>query len=255
MLAITGLQFHDLIGTHTQQDVALDKLFMDVCVYNERIMGPAHVENVVDLACRTAISYGGVAHVTIPGRFSGPGAEEAQAFAAQRSRPHQHASALTATKFPTRRSAAAGGRHSERRQEGRDPGGPRRAGLRRQLEQIAEMLAAPIVKALLGKAAVPDDSPYTTGAIGLLGTAPSQEAMEECDTLLMVGTPSLTSNSSQARPGAKACRSTSTPCASACAIPWKSAWWATATAVLENLIPLLEEARRIAVSWKKRRTE
>jgi pyruvate dehydrogenase (quinone)/pyruvate oxidase len=57
-----------------------------------------------------------------------------------------------------------------------------------ELEQTAELLAAPIVKALLGKAAVPDDSPYTTGGIGLLGTKPSQEAMEDCDTLLMVGT-------------------------------------------------------------------
>src|SRR5205823_5709427 len=57
-----------------------------------------------------------------------------------------------------------------------------------ELEQVAELLAAPIVKPLLGKAAVPDDSPYTTGPIGLLGTAPSQEALEACDTLLMVGT-------------------------------------------------------------------
>ena len=57
-----------------------------------------------------------------------------------------------------------------------------------ELEQTAELLGAPIMKALLGKAAVPDDSPYTTGGIGLLGTKPSQEAMEDCDTLLMVGT-------------------------------------------------------------------
>src|SRR4029434_8256723 len=54
--------------------------------------------------------------------------------------------------------------------------------------QVAEKLGAPIIKALLGKAAVPDDSPYTTGGVGLLGTRPSQEAMEQCDTLLMVGT-------------------------------------------------------------------
>lgn len=54
VLAITGLQFHDLIGTFTQQDVALDKLYMDVAVFNERIMGPTHVENIADLACRTA---------------------------------------------------------------------------------------------------------------------------------------------------------------------------------------------------------
>src|SRR5437763_10300733 len=66
VLAITGLQFHDLIGTYTQQDVALDKLFMDVAVYNERVMGPTHVENVVDRACRTAIAYHCVAHLKIP---------------------------------------------------------------------------------------------------------------------------------------------------------------------------------------------
>jgi pyruvate dehydrogenase (quinone)/pyruvate oxidase len=57
-----------------------------------------------------------------------------------------------------------------------------------ELEQIADLLGAPIIKALLGKAAVPDDSPYTTGGIGLLGTRPSQEAIADCDTLLMVGT-------------------------------------------------------------------
>src|SRR6059036_3689004 len=54
VLAITGLQYHDLIHTHTQQDVALDKLFMDVCVYNERVMGPTHVEPITELAIRTA---------------------------------------------------------------------------------------------------------------------------------------------------------------------------------------------------------
>src|SRR5438128_2085535 len=66
VLAITGLQFHDLINTYTQQDVELDKLFMDVTKYNCRIMGPAHVQNVADLACRTALSYRGVAHITFP---------------------------------------------------------------------------------------------------------------------------------------------------------------------------------------------
>src|SRR5689334_15649391 len=66
VLAITGLQFHDLLHTHTQQDVELDKLFMDVCVYNARVMGAAHVQNVTELACRTALGYRGVAHVTIP---------------------------------------------------------------------------------------------------------------------------------------------------------------------------------------------
>src|SRR5947207_486669 len=66
VLAITGLQFHDLVDTLTQQDVNLDRLFMDVCVYNARVMGANHVENVVELACRTALAYRGVAHITMP---------------------------------------------------------------------------------------------------------------------------------------------------------------------------------------------
>ena len=65
VIAITGLQFHDLTGTATQQDVALDRLFMDVAAYNERIMGPAHVENVIELACRTAVARRQPVHVTM----------------------------------------------------------------------------------------------------------------------------------------------------------------------------------------------
>src|SRR5471032_2607018 len=57
VLAITGLQFHDIVGTYTQQDVELDKLFIYVARYNARIMGATHVENVVGLACRTALAY------------------------------------------------------------------------------------------------------------------------------------------------------------------------------------------------------
>jgi len=69
VLAITGLQFHDLIGTLTQQDVGLDRLYMDVAGFNERIMGPTHVENVTDLAVRTALSYRTVSHLTFPVDF------------------------------------------------------------------------------------------------------------------------------------------------------------------------------------------
>src|SRR2546421_6867003 len=53
--------------------------------------------------------------------------------------------------------------------------------------EIADKLGAPVVKALLGKAVIPDDHPLTTGGLGLLGTTPSQEAMEECDALLIIG--------------------------------------------------------------------
>src|ERR1041384_4163530 len=75
VLALTGLQYHDLINTQTQQDVELDKVFQDVAVYNNRIMGVEHVENVVAMACRAAISRRGVAHVTMPVDFQSQSAQ------------------------------------------------------------------------------------------------------------------------------------------------------------------------------------
>ena len=186
VLAITGMTYHDLIGTRTQQDVALDRLFMDVAKFNERIMGPAHVENVTDLACRTALAYRGVAHLTFPVdiqemKTGGP--------RSPRNVDHHSSDVLG-------RSAGLPAEHQLRRAAELLNTGERvvilagRGALHAgdELEAVADRLGAPIVKALMGKAAVPDDSPYTTGGIGLLGTRPSQEAMEECDRLLMVGT-------------------------------------------------------------------
>src|SRR3954463_14748106 len=66
VLAITGHHYHDLIDTHAQQDVDLDRLFTDVAVYSARVMGPTHVENVAHLACRTALARRGVAHLNFP---------------------------------------------------------------------------------------------------------------------------------------------------------------------------------------------
>src|SRR5437764_3610716 len=66
VLAVTGMTYHDLIGTMYQQDVNTDYLFQDVAVFNQRVMGPAHVVNLVDLAVRTAIARRGVAHITFP---------------------------------------------------------------------------------------------------------------------------------------------------------------------------------------------
>jgi pyruvate dehydrogenase (quinone) len=186
VLAITGLQFHDLVGTYTQQDVALDKLYMDVAVFDERIMGPAHVENMTDLACRMALSYHGVSHLTFPVDF-----QEMEVKARMRSKRNvpNHTSDVSA-----RSARVPDGADLHRAAEILNAGkkvailaGRGALGASNELEQAAERLGAPIIKALLGKAAVPDDSPYTTGGIGLLGTKPSQEAMEDCDTLLIVG--------------------------------------------------------------------
>jgi pyruvate dehydrogenase (quinone) len=187
VLAITGMHYHDLVGTHAQQDVDLDKLFMDVAVFNQRVMGPNHVVPLTDLACRTALSYRGVAHITFPVDLQEE--EVSKSEASKRGKQYQTSDVWAAP-------ARVPGEADLKRAADVLNAGSRIAILAGQgalkatgeLEQTAEVLGAPIIKALLGKAAVPDDSPYTTGGIGLLGTKPSQEAMENCDTLLMVGT-------------------------------------------------------------------
>ena len=186
VLAITGLPFHDLIGTHTQQDVETDKLFADVAKYSMRIMGPSHVENVLDLACRTALAYRGVAHVAFPVDLQEQEVKGGRSN--KRNVPHHTSDAFArSARLPDEAdlSRAAAVLNAGKKTMILAGQGALRAG--DQLERVADTLAAPIAKALLGKAAVPDDSPYTTGPIGLLGTRPSQEGMEECDTLLVVG--------------------------------------------------------------------
>jgi pyruvate dehydrogenase (quinone) len=186
VLAITGLQFHDLLGTHTQQDVALDKLFIDVAGYNERIMGAAHVQNVTELACRTALTRRCVAHITIPVDIQDQtlGKDERS----KRNRPgHVSRVSTHRVQLPARTDLerAAVVLNKGKRIAILAGQGALEAGA--ELEYIAELLGAPIVKALLGKSCVPDDSPYTTGGIGLLGTKPSEEALQNCDTLFIVG--------------------------------------------------------------------
>jgi pyruvate dehydrogenase (quinone)/pyruvate oxidase len=186
VLAITGMAYHDLIGTHTQQDVELDRVFADVAKYSVRVMSATHVENAADLACRTALAYRGVAHVSLPVDIQEMPATRK---GSKRNIPH-HTSDVDAE---SAHIPGAGDldRAAEILNSGRRVAilaGRGALGAGELLEETAERLGAPIVKALLGKAAVPDDSRYTTGTIGLLGTRPSQEALEECDALLMVGT-------------------------------------------------------------------
>jgi pyruvate dehydrogenase (quinone) len=184
VLAITGHHFHDLIDTHAQQDVDLTRVFEDVTVYNTRVMSAAHVPNVANLACRTALAYRGVAHINFPVDLQ----DQESADHSKRNIPG-HAGSVSPPKLglpdegDLRQAAAvlnAGTKTVILAGQGA-------LGASDELEQLAELLGAPIVKALLGKGAVPDDSPYTTGGIGLLGTAPSQKAMEQCDSLLIVG--------------------------------------------------------------------
>jgi len=185
VLAITGHTFHDLIGTHYQQDVDLDKLYMDVAAYNQRVTGPDHVVNVLDEAIKTALSYRTVAHVTIPKDVQDWNSESKRSPA----NVPAHSADLFAAAIPvpsqellTQAAAVINEGSKVAILAGR---GCLNAGA--EILQIAQAVGGPIIKALLGKAVVPDRDPYTTGGIGLLGTAPSQDAMQECDTLIIAG--------------------------------------------------------------------
>lgn len=186
VLAITGHTFHDLIGTHYQQDIDLDKLFMDVAAYNERVMSASHVINATDEAIKVALMRGTVAHISIPKDiqdWSASDSERSDAnipghsgdlFAHVRPLPppsqlQQAADLINAGS----RVALLAGRGC--------------LNASAELLELAEKAAAPIVKPLLGKAACPDDSPFTTGGIGLLGTGPSVDVMSGCDTLVILG--------------------------------------------------------------------
>ncbi len=185
VIAITGSTYSDLMNSDYQQDVDLIDLFSDVSVYNTMISQPEQAEMAVDIACRTALSRRGVSHLTIPidiqerkisGRYS-------------RHKVAGHTSDVYAASIVPDRSLlekAAGILNSGRRIVMLVGQGC--IGAEDQVVAVAEKLEAPIVKALLGKAVVPDDSPYCIGGLGLLGTEPAVDAMTEADTLLMAGT-------------------------------------------------------------------
>ena len=187
VLAITGMQFHDLAHTFTQQDIELDKLFSNVCAYNARCMGAEHLENIAELVCRTSLAYRAVSHISIPVDFQELEVKKGSGRTERNVPNHVSDVEAQSIRIPCQEDLR---RAADILNAGKKIvilAGRGALNATEELEAAAETLAAPIVKALLGKAAVPDDSPYTTGGIGLLGTKPSQEAMEDCDTILIAG--------------------------------------------------------------------
>jgi pyruvate dehydrogenase (quinone) len=187
VLAITGHTFSDMIGMDYQQDVDLDKLYMDVAEFNERIMSAPHAINVVDMAVRTAYGRRGVSHICIP--------KDIQEWKVT----ENHRSGANVPNhsgdYKTGQSAKPAPSVLQKAADVINAGskvvifcGRGAIGCGEEIAKLAEIVGGPVVKALLGKQVLPDRSPYTTGGLGLLGTAPSVDAMEECDTLIMIGT-------------------------------------------------------------------
>lgn len=186
VLAVTGMQYHDLTGTFYQQDVDTDRLMQDVAVYTERVMGPAHVEGITNTAVRMALGRRGVAHIAFPSDLQQQPAAEAKY-----SQMNVPGKTSQDWRVP---SVVPHAGDLKRAAEVLNAGeriavvvGAGALAARAEVEQLAETLGAPVAKAYLGKGVLPDDSPYTTGGMGIFGTKATEDVFRECDTLLMVG--------------------------------------------------------------------
>ena len=186
VVAIVGQQARTALGGSYQQEVDLEALFADVAAYVEEVVAPAQARHVIDRAFRTALAERSVACVIVP-----TDVQEAEAVTAP---PHEHGTVHSAVGYSPPRVVPSDedlGRAAEVLNAGERVAilvgqGALDAG--EAVVAVAERLGAGVAKALLGKAAVSDELPFVTGAIGLLGTSPSWDLMQECDTLLLVGT-------------------------------------------------------------------
>jgi pyruvate dehydrogenase (quinone) len=187
VVAIVGQQARTALGGEYQQEVDLASLFKDVASeFVQVATTPAQVRHLVDRAMRIARDQRSVTCLILPSDLQREHAVEAP--------PREHGTVHTgigetfvpAVPDTARLQAAADLLNAGKRVAILAGAGALHA--TDELIAVADRLSAGVAKALLGKAAVPDELPFVTGAIGLLGTQPSWEMMDKCDTLLMVGT-------------------------------------------------------------------
>jgi pyruvate dehydrogenase (quinone) len=210
VLALTGQQYSDLLGTQYQQEVDLLSLFKDVAAYNMQFQGPSDISNLVNSACRMALSKRTVAHLTFPIDYQVAEADEK--YLAHHGGPPHSAGTADLDFVPGFYTGNGQFPRQGRALDSSDLPKPSMASLqhaaeildagkkvailvghgaihaRHEVEQLAELLAAPVAHALLGRTVLPDDHPHATGGVGLLGSATSDALMEGCDTLFMIGT-------------------------------------------------------------------
>ena len=185
VVAIVGQSSRLAMGGSYQQEVDLQSLFKDVASeYVETAMAPAQMRHLIDRAVRIALAQRTVTCVIIPNDLQEEPMEQP---------PHMHSTIHSGTGYTSPRIIPAA--DDLRRAADVLNAGKKVAMLVGQgamhaadeIIEIADILGAGVAKALLGKAVLPDELPFVTGSIGLLGTKPSWTLMDECDTLLMVG--------------------------------------------------------------------
>jgi len=186
VVAIVGQQKRSSIGGDYQQEVDLVSLFKDVAhEYVHMATDAAQVRHLIDRAFRIAKEERTVTCIIFP--------NDVQELDAVAKPPREHGTvhsgigALTRSHVPPLDALQQAARILNEGKKVAILAGAGALHATDELIEVAELLGAGIAKALLGKAAVPDDLPFVTGSIGLLGTKPSHDMMNDCDTLLMVG--------------------------------------------------------------------
>src|SRR5436305_1640561 len=186
VVAIVGQQAQTSLGGNYQQEIDLQSLFKDVAhEYVHMATDPAQVRHLVDRAVRIALDQRTVTCVIVPNDLASEKAVETP--------PHEHGTLHPGIGYSCPKVVPNEGDRARAAQVLNESEkvamligqGALHAG--DEVVQVAETLGAGVAKALLGKAALPDDLPYVTGSIGLLGTKPSYDLMMGCDAFLMVG--------------------------------------------------------------------
>ena len=185
VVAIIGQQKRMSLGSSYQQEVDLQTLFKDVSEFVQVCMEPAQARHLVDRAVRMALARRGVSTIVIP--------NDVQEEEAVTSPPREHGAVYSSVGYSPPRIVPRDGdlqRAADVLNQGQKVAmlvGQGAHGAAQQLIEAAELLGAGVAKALLGRDTLPDDLPFVTGPIGLLGSKASYELMNGCDTLFMVG--------------------------------------------------------------------
>jgi pyruvate dehydrogenase (quinone) len=186
VVAIVGQQARAALGGDYQQEVDLVTLFKDVAhEYVQMATEPAQIRHLIDRAVRIALSQRTVTCVIVPNDLAGMEAVETP--------PHEHGTIHSSVGYAPPKIVPADSelrRAADILNDGEKVAilvGQGALGAADEVANVADVLGAGVAKALLGRAVLPDDLPFVTGSIGLLGTRPSWELMMGCDTLLMIG--------------------------------------------------------------------
>ncbi|THA24851.1 thiamine pyrophosphate-requiring protein [Streptomyces sp. RKND-216] len=185
VVAVVGQQKTLCLGSHYQQEIALENLFADVSEFCQMIVNPAQARHVIDRAFKTALTTRSVATIILP--------EDVSQSEAVPSPPRSHGAVYSSVGWsqprvlPDENELRKAARILNEGEKVAILVGQGAANAEDEVVETAELLGAGVAKALLGREALPDDLPFVTGPIGLLGSKPSDQMIKGCDTLFMIG--------------------------------------------------------------------